>query len=47
MSFVAEVTRAFGKLKDYPNFDAYLDRIHARPAWKAALDKGGVYALGR
>jgi glutathione S-transferase len=47
MSFVAEVTRAFGKLKDYPNFDAYLDRIHARPAWKAALDKGGTYALGR
>ena len=47
MSFVAEVARAFGKLKDYPNLDAYLDRLHARPAWKAALDKGGEYALGR
>lgn len=47
MSFVLEVARAFQKLKDYPNLDAYLDRLHARPAWKAALDKGGAYALGR
>jgi glutathione S-transferase len=47
MSFVAEVTRAFGKLTAYPNLDAWLDRMHARPAWKAALDKGGAYALGR
>jgi len=47
MSFVAEVTRAFGKLKDYPAFDAWLDRMHERPAWKAALAKGGDYALGR
>lgn len=47
MSFAAEVTRAFGKLKDYPNLDAWLDRMHARPAWKAALEKGGAYALGR
>ena len=47
MSFVAEVARAFGKLKDYPNFDAWLDRMHARPAWKAGLEKGGEYALGR
>jgi glutathione S-transferase len=47
ISFVAEVARAFGKLKDYPTFDGWLDRMHARPAWKAALDKGGDYALGR
>ncbi len=47
MSFVAEVMRAFGKLKDYPNLDAWIDRMHARPAWKAALEKGGAYALGR
>lgn len=47
MSFVAEVTRAFGKLKAYPNLDAWLDRLHQRPAWKAALAKGGEYALGR
>ena len=47
MSFVAEVARAFGKLTAYPNFDAWLDRMHARPAWTAALEKGGDYALGR
>jgi glutathione S-transferase len=47
MSFVAEVVRAFGKQKDYPNLDAWIDRMHARPAWKAALAKGGEYGLGR
>ena len=47
MSFPLEVMRAFGKLKDYPNLDAYLDQLHDRPAWKTALDKGGPYAMGR
>ena len=47
MSFVPEVLRAFGKLKDYPALDAWIDRMHARPAWKRAIEKGGEYALGR
>ena len=47
MSFVAEVARAQKKLDQYPNFNAWLDRMHARPAWKRALEKGGDYALGR
>lgn len=47
MSFVAEVARAQGALPAYPSFNAWLDRIHARPAWKRAIDKGGPYALGR
>lgn len=47
MSFVAEVARAQKKLEHYPNFNAWLDRMHARPAWKRALEKGGEYALGR
>ncbi len=46
MSFVAEVARAQKKLASYPDFNAWLDRMHARPAWKAALEKGGAYALG-
>ncbi|MEI7933375.1 MAG: glutathione S-transferase [Alphaproteobacteria bacterium] len=46
MSFVAEVARAQKNLADYPDFSAFLDRIHARPAWKVALEKGGPYALG-
>ena len=43
----AEVARAQGALPAHPNFNAWLDRIHARPAWKRALEKGGEYALGR
>ena len=47
MSFVAEVSRAQQTLGSYPNFDAWLDRMHARPAWKRGVEKGGAYALGR
>ncbi len=47
MSFVAEVARAQKKLEVYPAFNAWLDRMHARPAWQRALEKGGSYALGR
>ena len=46
ISFVLELARMFGKLPAYPSLSAYLDRLHARPAWKAALEKGGPYALG-
>ena len=28
-----------------PKITAFLDRIHARPAYKRALDKGGPYEL--
>lgn len=47
MSFIPEVLKAFGKLDAYPNMAAWIERIHARPAWKHGLDKGGPYALGR
>lgn len=46
MSFVPEVARAMGKLADYPHMAAWIGRMHARPAWKAALEKSGPYALG-
>ena len=46
MSFVAEVAKAQGKLPIYANIVAWLDRLHARPAWKAALAKSGPYKLG-
>lgn len=46
MSFVAEVAKAFGKLSAYPNFEAWIGRMHARPAWVRALERGGPYALG-
>jgi glutathione S-transferase len=47
MSFVGEVSRAQKKLEAYPNFNAWLDRMHARPAWKRTLEKAGEYVLGR
>ncbi|NBB14761.1 glutathione S-transferase [Caulobacter sp. SLTY] len=47
MSFVPEVAKAMGQLDKYPAMAAWIARIHARPAWKAALDKGGEYLLGR
>jgi glutathione S-transferase len=43
MSFVGEVGRAFGRLGSFPNIAAWVDGLHARPAFKAALEKGGTY----
>jgi len=47
MSFVPEVLKAFGKLAAYPNMSAWIERLHARPAWQAALEKSGPYLMGR
>ena len=45
MSFPLEVSRAQGMLGDgQPRLQALLGRLHARPAYKAALQKGGPYA---
>ncbi|MGI4858545.1 MAG: glutathione S-transferase family protein [Janthinobacterium lividum] len=41
MSFVAELAHARGKLDAYPNLTAWLKRFQARPAYQAALVKGG------
>jgi glutathione S-transferase len=43
---VPEVAKAMGKLPDYPNMAAWIARMHARPAWKAALEKSGPYKRG-
>jgi glutathione S-transferase len=44
MSFVGEVAGAFGMRAAYPNLDAWTKRLHERPAYKKALEKGGAYA---
>ncbi|MEO7026224.1 MAG: glutathione S-transferase [Caulobacteraceae bacterium] len=45
MSFVGEVARAFGKLGSFGNITGWVERLHARPAFKTALEKGGAYNL--
>ncbi len=45
MSFVGEVAGAFGKRAEHPNLDAWTKRLHERPAYKKALEKGGAYNL--
>ena len=48
MSFPLEAAAARGGLDaTRPKLMAFLDRIHARPAYKRALDRGGVYELLR
>jgi glutathione S-transferase len=43
MSFVAEIAEVYGKRAPFPSLDAWIKRLHARPAWKRALEKGGPY----
>ncbi len=46
MSFVGEIAGAFGKRAPYPNLDAWIKRLHERPAYKKALERGGAYSFG-
>src|SRR5437016_4370390 len=43
MSFVGEMAKVFGKIDGYPNLKGWLTRMHARPAFKRGLEKGGAY----
>ncbi len=47
MSFVGEVARAFGRVADKPHLDAWVSRLHARPAYQRALERGGTYNIGQ
>ena len=46
MVFPLEAARARGRLKGYDACNEYVDRIHKRPAYLRALEKGGTYAYG-
>ncbi len=46
MSFVGEVTGAFGLYEAYPNIAAWVKRFQGRPAYRTALTKGGPYNMG-
>ncbi|MEQ1781219.1 MAG: glutathione S-transferase N-terminal domain-containing protein, partial [Hyphomonadaceae bacterium] len=43
MSFPLEAGAMRGDARSRPKVAAFLDRIHARPAYKRALEKGGPY----
>ena len=46
MSFVGEIVGAFGRYAAYPNIAAWVKRFQDRPAYRAALAKGGPYNMG-
>lgn len=46
MSFPLELAEALSGLDaSYPQLKSFFDRIHARPAYKKALERGGKYEL--
>ena len=48
MSFPLEAAAARVSLEQgHPRAMAFLERIHARPAYQRALERGGPYAVGR
>ncbi|MGP9810923.1 glutathione S-transferase family protein [Rhodopseudomonas sp. NSM] len=46
MSFVAEVAGSFTRLGPYPDLTAWIRRMHARPAFRRSVEKGGAYRMG-
>lgn len=47
MSFVGEMAKSFGKLGPYPDLAAWVERLHARPAFQASVEKGGAYRFAK
>jgi glutathione S-transferase len=47
MSFVGELACAGPRIRDYPNIDAWVHRFQERPAYKAAVERGGYYKFQR
>jgi len=47
MSFIGEIAQTYGKRAAFPHLDAWVKRLHARPAWKKALEKGGPYRFDK
>jgi glutathione S-transferase len=45
MSFVGEITRTLGN--PYPAIEAWVSRFQTRPAYRAALERGGPYSFAR
>lgn len=46
LSFIPQISRLLYSLDAFPNLQGFLERVHARPAYRRALDRGGEYAFG-
>ena len=46
LSFPIQAAKLMYSLDAFPNLARFLDRVHARPAYKRALERGGPYAFG-
>ena len=47
LTFPLEAAKSLGLLAAFPNLNAYLARIHERPAYKRGVERGGQYDLGK
>jgi glutathione S-transferase len=45
LSFVGEIAGARANRAAYPNLDAWVKRFQARPAYRAAIARGGAYSF--
>ncbi|HTO70027.1 MAG TPA: glutathione S-transferase [Myxococcota bacterium] len=46
LSFPIQAARLLHGLDKFPNLAGFLERMHARPAYKRALERGGTYLFG-
>jgi glutathione S-transferase len=46
LSFPIQAARLLHGLDQFPNLARFLERMHARPAYKRALERGGPYLFG-
>jgi glutathione S-transferase len=46
LSFAIQACNRMYGIDKFPNLKGFLDRIHARPAYQRALERGGPYAFG-
>lgn len=47
ITFTLEAAKSLGHLKGFANLERYLDSMHARPAYKRGVERGGQYDLGQ
>ena len=45
ITFVAEMAKLLGQLESRPNLSGYVSRMHARPAYRRAIERGGPSML--